>query len=111
MDHPLPAAMTTPSPALLAAEVPLVVDLDGTLLCSDTLLESLFAVARSRPLVLLKLPSWLLQGTAAGVVALESECHSANNAAAIRLKDLLQLKVALISHVLRMVTSLSSIKA
>ncbi|RFO94815.1 UbiA family prenyltransferase [Rhodoferax lacus] len=36
------------------APVPLVVDMDGTLLRTDTLLESLFAAARAKPL-------WLLQ--------------------------------------------------
>lgn len=47
-----------------AAQVPLVVDLDGTLLRSDTLVESLFAVARTHPLALLKVPLWLAQGRA-----------------------------------------------
>ncbi len=47
-----------------AAEPPLVVDLDGTLLRSDSLVESLFAVARADPLALLKLPVWLAQGRA-----------------------------------------------
>lgn len=46
------------------AQVPLVVDLDGTLLRSDTLVESLFAVARTHPLALLKVPLWLAQGRA-----------------------------------------------
>jgi 4-hydroxybenzoate polyprenyltransferase/phosphoserine phosphatase len=46
------------------AQVPLVVDLDGTLLRSDTLVESLFAVARTQPLALLKVPHWLAQGRA-----------------------------------------------
>lgn len=47
-----------------AAQVPLVVDLDGTLLRSDTLVESLFAVARTHPLTLLKVPLWLTKGRA-----------------------------------------------
>jgi 4-hydroxybenzoate polyprenyltransferase len=46
------------------AAVPLVVDLDGTLLRTDTLLESLLALARSRPSALLQLPWWLLHGRA-----------------------------------------------
>lgn len=46
------------------AQLPLVVDLDGTLLRSDTLVESLFAVARMHPLALLKVPLWLAQGRA-----------------------------------------------
>ncbi len=44
--------------------VPLVVDLDGTLLHTDTLVESLFDVARRQPLQLLQLPSWLAGGRA-----------------------------------------------
>ena len=48
----------------LAATVPLVVDLDGSLLRTDTLVESLFAVARMHPLTLLKVPTWLVQGRA-----------------------------------------------
>lgn len=47
-----------------AAQVPLVVDLDGSLLRTDTLVESLFAVARTHPLTLLKVPAWLAQGRA-----------------------------------------------
>ena len=47
-----------------AAQVPLVVDLDGSLLRTDTLVESLFAVARTHPLTLLKVPVWLSQGRA-----------------------------------------------
>lgn len=46
------------------AQVPLVVDLDGTLLRSDTLVESLFMVARTHPLTLAMLPLWLAQGRA-----------------------------------------------
>ena len=46
------------------ALVPLVVDLDGTLLRSDTLVESLFMVARPHPLTLLMVPLWLAQGRA-----------------------------------------------
>lgn len=44
--------------------VPLVVDMDGTLLCTDTLLETLFAAARARPTLLLRVPWWLIQGRA-----------------------------------------------
>ncbi len=45
--------------------VALCVDLDGTLVKSDTLLDTLLVVARKRPLELLRLPKWLLQGRAA----------------------------------------------
>jgi 4-hydroxybenzoate polyprenyltransferase/phosphoserine phosphatase len=41
-----------------------VVDLDGTLLHTDTLVESLFDVARRQPLHLLQLPAWLAGGRA-----------------------------------------------
>lgn len=44
---------------------PLCVDLDGTLVKSDTLVDSLLLMARSRPQQLLKLPGRLLHGKAA----------------------------------------------
>jgi 4-hydroxybenzoate polyprenyltransferase len=43
----------------------LCVDLDGTLVKSDTLHDSALAVARHHPADLLKIPGWLLQGKAA----------------------------------------------
>ena len=54
--QPLPA-----SPALLPS---LCVDLDGTLVKSDTLVDSTLLLARHRPADLLKLPGWLMQGKA-----------------------------------------------
>jgi 4-hydroxybenzoate polyprenyltransferase len=64
----MPQAMDTESQAPFiearADMVPLVVDLDGTLLRTDTLIESLFDVARLQPLKLLQLPSWLAGGRA-----------------------------------------------
>jgi 4-hydroxybenzoate polyprenyltransferase len=54
----------TADTSLAVDPVPLVVDLDGTLLCSDALLESLFAVARAHPLAMLMVPFWLRQGRA-----------------------------------------------
>ncbi|HEX4005444.1 MAG TPA: UbiA family prenyltransferase [Acidobacteriaceae bacterium] len=44
---------------------PLCVDLDGTLVKSDTLMDSLMVLARTRPLALLRFPQWLLRGRAA----------------------------------------------
>ena len=44
---------------------PLCVDLDGTLVKSDTLVDSLLAMARNKPVRLLRLPGKLLQGKAA----------------------------------------------
>jgi 4-hydroxybenzoate polyprenyltransferase len=59
----------TPRPAPTlgndAGSTPLYVDLDGTLIASDLLWESLVALARRRPLDLLCLPRWLLGGKAA----------------------------------------------
>ncbi len=50
--------MTTPS------AIPLVVDLDGTLTPTDTLVESIIQLGKQYPLDLLKLPFWLLKGRA-----------------------------------------------
>jgi len=44
---------------------PLCVDLDGTLVKSDTLVDSLLALMRTHPALLLKLPGRLLHGKAA----------------------------------------------
>jgi 4-hydroxybenzoate polyprenyltransferase/phosphoserine phosphatase len=50
------------APASLPA---LCVDLDGTLVKSDTLVDSALALARHKPAALLQLPVWLAQGKAA----------------------------------------------
>jgi len=47
-----------------AAGLPLCVDLDGTLVKSDTLLDGLCALARTRPAALARLPLWLARGKA-----------------------------------------------
>jgi len=44
--------------------LPLCVDLDGTLVKSDTLADSLCVLARTHPAALLRLPGWLLGGKA-----------------------------------------------
>jgi 4-hydroxybenzoate polyprenyltransferase/phosphoserine phosphatase len=55
-----------PLSALDTASLPvLCVDLDGTLVKSDTLHDSALAVARHHPAALLKIPGWLMQGKAA----------------------------------------------
>jgi 4-hydroxybenzoate polyprenyltransferase len=54
-------ATTTAAPAL---ERPLCVDLDGTLVKSDTLVDSLLLLVRTRPLDALKTPLWALRGKA-----------------------------------------------
>lgn len=43
---------------------PLCVDLDGTLIATDALWESLLLLVKSKPLSLLSLPLWLLKGKA-----------------------------------------------
>ena len=50
--------MATASPAL---DRPLCVDLDGTLVKSDTLVDSLLLLVRTRPLEALKAPLWALK--------------------------------------------------
>lgn len=52
--------MTTPIRSL-----PLVVDLDGTLVCGDTLWEACIKLIAHKPWMLLLMPFWLLQGKAA----------------------------------------------
>jgi 4-hydroxybenzoate polyprenyltransferase/phosphoserine phosphatase len=54
----LPAQAIGTAPALC-------VDLDGTLVKSDTLFDSTLALARHHPAVLLQIPGWLTQGKAA----------------------------------------------
>jgi 4-hydroxybenzoate polyprenyltransferase/phosphoserine phosphatase len=46
------------------ATLPLVVDLDGTLTPTDTLVESIIKLVKQSPLYLLRLPMWLLKGRA-----------------------------------------------
>ena len=45
--------------------VPLCVDLDGTLVKSDTLVDSVLVLARQHPRALLSIPGWLAKGKAA----------------------------------------------
>jgi 4-hydroxybenzoate polyprenyltransferase/phosphoserine phosphatase len=53
------------SPALAAnLACPLVVDLDGTLIKTDSLIESIARLLRQEPLALFALPLWLLKGRA-----------------------------------------------
>ncbi|MEM9315476.1 MAG: haloacid dehalogenase-like hydrolase, partial [Pseudomonadota bacterium] len=47
-----------------SGEIPLVVDLDGTLIQSDLLVESVFALLKKNILYLFLLPLWLLRGKA-----------------------------------------------
>jgi 4-hydroxybenzoate polyprenyltransferase len=50
--------------AKLAPGVPLCVDLDGTLVKSDTLVDSVLVLARQKPAELLRIPGWIAQGKA-----------------------------------------------
>jgi 4-hydroxybenzoate polyprenyltransferase/phosphoserine phosphatase len=60
-------SLNQPSLEQLAPAVsrrPLCVDLDGTLVKSDTLMDSLLVLVRNRPLDALRIPLWLLRGKA-----------------------------------------------
>ncbi len=46
-------------------EQPLCVDMDGTLVKSDTLVDSLLMLVRSNPLSIFRIPGWILRGKAA----------------------------------------------
>ena len=62
---PAGALPSTATPAHPARDsVPLVVDLDDTLVRTDLLLESLFVLAKQSPLRLLLVPVWLAKGKA-----------------------------------------------
>ncbi len=63
---------------------PLVVDLDGTLTPTDTLVESLIQVVKKEPLNLLRLPFWLLRGRAA--FKRKVAAHASVNAASLPLR-------------------------
>ena len=52
-------------PGSLSDAPPLCVDLDGTLVKSDTLIDSVLALARQNPRAILAIPGWLAQGKAA----------------------------------------------
>ena len=48
----------------MSIPIPLCVDLDGTLLQTDTLLESFLILLKERPLAFFQIPLWLLHGRA-----------------------------------------------
>jgi len=60
----LPQIVSQPE-STVAALRPLCVDLDGTLVKSDTLIDSLLVLVRTRPELLLRLPACLFKGKAA----------------------------------------------
>jgi len=57
-------AAERPAPQTLPAVIQLCVDLDGTLVRSDLLVESVLGLLRHNPLCLLRLGGWLLRGKA-----------------------------------------------
>jgi 4-hydroxybenzoate polyprenyltransferase/phosphoserine phosphatase len=59
-----PGASARLAPAAGSTLPPLVVDLDGTLVETDLLIESLGRLLRQQPLALFALPRWLLKGKA-----------------------------------------------
>ncbi len=63
----MPQIISKAEPLIQNAQAlrPLCVDLDGTVVKSDTLVDSLLVLARTRPALLLKLPLHLLRGKAA----------------------------------------------
>src|SRR5271166_2763278 len=61
---PVPETQSSFASAASTSLPPLVVDLDGTLVKTDLLLESLFSLLRQKPLCLFALPFWLLKGRA-----------------------------------------------
>src|SRR5882672_8604415 len=49
----------------LPVSMPLVLDLDGTLIAGDLLYKSFFSILRRNPLIVFSCAAWLLQGRAA----------------------------------------------
>ncbi|TAK91066.1 MAG: UbiA family prenyltransferase [Burkholderiaceae bacterium] len=56
--------MSEPQGHSASDNVPLFVDLDGTLIKSDLLVESTFALIKQSPTAFLSMPGWLIQGKA-----------------------------------------------
>jgi hypothetical protein len=54
-----------PHPKKVHSMAPLCVDLDGTLVKTDTLIDSVLALARQNPRAILSIPGWLAKGKAA----------------------------------------------
>ena len=64
MDREVSAGDPVTGGAVLPQGVPLCVDLDGTLVKSDTLVDSVLALARQKPAEIVRIPSWIAQGKA-----------------------------------------------
>src|SRR3954467_1552675 len=68
MVRDIPAADTQAAPASLfdlPLSMPLVLDLDGTLISGDLLVKSFVSIFRKNPLIVLRCAVWLLGGRAA----------------------------------------------
>ena len=65
MSFPSEFVCALPDPDLSPPTLPLCVDLDGTLVKSDTLVDSVLALVRQNPRALVSIPQWLTQGKAA----------------------------------------------
>ena len=63
--QPISPEIYSPTSSVSDVALPLCVDLDGTLVRSDTLIDSTLALARQSPAALLKIPGWLRGGKAA----------------------------------------------
>ena len=61
---PPPLTARRTAPAAVAERLPLVLDLDGTLIASDLLLECALAFLKANPLNIVQLVLWALQGRA-----------------------------------------------
>ena len=59
------AADRTAALSTLPLSVPLVLDLDGTLIAGDLLYKSFFSILRRNPLIVFSCARWLLRGRAA----------------------------------------------
>jgi phosphoserine phosphatase len=59
-----PAAKPTDAVFDLPRSMPLVLDLDGTLIAGDLLYKSFFSILRHNPLIVLSCAAWLLRGRA-----------------------------------------------
>jgi len=62
--NPIEEAVAT-RPAEMPGDAAICVDLDGTLVKSDTLIDSVLALARQHPAQLVRIPGWIAQGRAA----------------------------------------------
>jgi 4-hydroxybenzoate polyprenyltransferase len=65
VQEPAIKAAVSAAPRVEAPPLPLYIDLDGTLIATDLLHESLLRLLKGRPATLLHLPGWLSQGKAA----------------------------------------------